>query len=847
MDFQGLLDALGYTADEFVSVCWQVPGGQFRSAVVQASDAVKKAEAIGAGSNIWFGVNPTAGPVRESAGRGSESDTTRVSSLFADLDVKDGACNDLPHARRIIAALSGKLGTPPTRIVRSGNGLQPYWPIEDGGPLTDEGRARAKALVTRWGRLVKQTCEEHGAGVDNVHELARVLRVPGTFNVKDADNPKPVVAEQAPGAPLTVAEINDRLNEFSVAEAAGDERITGGGPVVASPDTWVHATDPCKYATDTINGWRNDIPDIGRHPWLLAQAVRLTAMHRRGCLTEALHRRGYDIIAARFTELCEGGIGGPPREVKPREVEPEAWQFGVCEVSRMTDEEVDNELGSHPHWTDMVAGQEIVVAEIVDGSPPGDQPPPPPPGGGDGGQPGGGGGQQITLTDSGNAEMMAARHGGHLRYCPDMGKWLSWDGSRWVMRPDDSEAYQAAKQTIDAIQHNGDQRIARHILQSLSANKLSAMVGLARRTRAMQVHVDQLDADGYSLNTPDGIVDLRTGNLLLPDPNAWHTKRTGVGYDTAGGRPDGWLRFLDTTFGGDVELISYMQRLAGYAAMGVVSHHVLPFLLGAGQNGKTVFLEVLEMALGDYAIAAPATFLLERRSEQHETEIARLRGARMVICSEIDQGSKFAEAKVKLLTGGDRLTARFMRQDHFDFTPSHTLFLMGNHQPTVEAGGPSFWRRLRLIPFMNRVPDSQKVSGLQQMLVRDEGPQILAWIVQGAVDVSRLGSLVDPPAVLQATEEYATEEDTLGRFVDECLKFGGGDYSRTQAAMLSNTYTRWCRQNGEEELPTRVINRELSARLRVRKAEPVKSNGVRQWKNVEIAENWVPSWLMGDR
>ncbi|MFK5279863.1 phage/plasmid primase, P4 family, partial [Lacticaseibacillus paracasei] len=190
--------------------------------------------------------------------------------------------------------------------------------------------------------------------------------------------------------------------------------------------------------------------------------------------------------------------------------------------------------------------------------------------------------------------------------------------------------------------------------------------------------------------------------------------------------------------------------------MGVVSHHILPFLHGAGGNGKSVMLDVLVQLLGDYATTAPAGFLMTGRSD--ESAIARLSGQRLVVCSEIDQSARFDEAKVKLITGGDKLTARFLYGQYFSFVPTHHLWLMGNHQPRVEAGGESFWRRLRLVPFNVTVPKPQRIERLAQIMADEEGPGILAWIITGAVTAHRDG-LAEPAAVMAATDEYASEED----------------------------------------------------------------------------------------
>jgi putative DNA primase/helicase len=220
-------------------------------------------------------------------------------------------------------------------------------------------------------------------------------------------------------------------------------------------------------------------------------------------------------------------------------------------------------------------------------------------------------------------------------------------------------------------------------------------------------------------------------------------------------------------------MIGYLQRLVGYSAVGMIGPHVLPFCHGSGGNGKGAFLEAVTGVLGDYATSAPVGFLMAQTHSGHETEIARLAGARMVLCSEVNEDDRFDEAKVKQLTGGDTLTARFMRQDHFTFTPTHQLWLMGNHQPAVRSGGRSFWRRLRLVPFLHEVPESEVIDDLQGLLVREHGAALLAWIVAGAVAYAEDG-LREPDSVKSATAAYERDQDTVRRFVDDCCHLGGG-------------------------------------------------------------------------
>ncbi len=265
-----------------------------------------------------------------------------------------------------------------------------------------------------------------------------------------------------------------------------------------------------------------------------------------------------------------------------------------------------------------------------------------------------------------------------------------------------------------------------------------------------------------------------------------------------------WDTFLQTTFGGDPGLIEFMRRLCGLASIGVVLEHVLPFFFGQGSNGKSVLCEVLLGVFGgEYAITAPANLLIAGR-DKHETEIARLRGARLVVCSEVNKGAQFDEQKTKMLTGGDQLSGRGMRENFSDFTPSHTLILTGNHKPTMSGGGTSFWRRLSLVPFLHQVAAEDRKEGLAAKLVAEEGPGILAWIVSGAVDylLSRDAQEHDklrvPPSVREASEAY--REDTQGsveRFLSECCTVGRHQRPQRAAAVYAS-YRAWTSAMGEQ-------------------------------------------------
>jgi putative DNA primase/helicase len=219
-----------------------------------------------------------------------------------------------------------------------------------------------------------------------------------------------------------------------------------------------------------------------------------------------------------------------------------------------------------------------------------------------------------------------------------------------------------------------------------------------------------------------------------------------------------------------------------------------------------------EADLGGYAVSAPDGFLMAGRDSAHPTEIARLRGARLVICSEQTSGKRFDESKVKRLTGGDMLTGRFMRGDFFDFPPSHLIVVLSNHLPAVREGGPAFWRRVRRIPFLHVVPEDQQIKDFHEQLLAEEGPAILGWAVRGAAEVLSIG-LSDPPAVLEATEDYRVSEDTLASFVrDECLL---GPAWWCKISDFRTSYEQHCEEMGAEPLSAKALTMRLTSEYAV--------------------------------
>ncbi|WP_260615188.1 phage/plasmid primase, P4 family [Microbispora sp. KK1-11] len=418
-------------------------------------------------------------------------------------------------------------------------------------------------------------------------------------------------------------------------------------------------------------------------------------------------------------------------------------------------------------------------------------------------------------SDDGNALALVDRFGDVVRFCADRGRWLAWDGTRWEWQPVSGGIVREYAKRVARALPEGDKQSTTHKKYALSASGVTAMLTQASTDTRTVVAFGDLDAHPFELNTPAGIIDLTSGQLLPSDASRLHTRITSCAPDPSADTTL-WTQFLNDTFGADDELISYLRRLVGYSATGAVTRHVLPFCVGSGGNGKGVFLEALMAVLGDYATTAPSGFLMAKAHPQHETEIARLAGVRMVVCSEVGDDDRFDEVKVKLLTGGDSLTARFMRQDHFTFTATHTLWLMGNHKPHVRAGGRAFWRRLRLIPFEHEVPEDKMIDDLQGILARDHGPALLAWIVAGAAEYAA-GGLAEPERVKAATAEYAADQDTVSRFVEERCHLAPltPDHVQTQTTKLRQAYEAWCYSEGEAPVSAKKLTQELARKFGV--------------------------------
>lgn len=404
----------------------------------------------------------------------------------------------------------------------------------------------------------------------------------------------------------------------------------------------------------------------------------------------------------------------------------------------------------------------------------------------------------LCHSDQWLADVIALRTRGTLRYVPQTGKYLCWDGARWVpdaeLLAEDLIKRELRVIAIEASKHGATAKELKASeatsMMLLSAGKVTAVAQLLRSERSIAVSQSSLDHNRWQLNTPSGIVDLKTGLIGPADPDALCTKATSVGPSFTTECPR-WLEFLRETTQGDDALIAYLQRLSGYALTGSTEEQQLTFVHGSGGNGKGVFLNVLGEILNDYHHRAAMDVFTASHSDKHSTGVAALVGMRLVTASETSAGKRWDEALVKSLTGGDPISARFMRQDNFTFLPQFKLLFIGNHKPEIRDVDEAMRRRIQMVPFV--VKPTTVDTRLGEKL-RDEFPAILAWMIRGCL-AWQLEGLNPPTTVQVATKSYFADEDATGRWIEDCCTLTNEGATETQ--VLFESWREWANQNNE--------------------------------------------------
>ncbi|MEC5229989.1 phage/plasmid primase, P4 family [Bacillus inaquosorum] len=423
----------------------------------------------------------------------------------------------------------------------------------------------------------------------------------------------------------------------------------------------------------------------------------------------------------------------------------------------------------------------------------------------------------FHLTELGNAERLVYYHGKNIRYCNEL-DWLIWNGKMW--EEDSKRQIEAlTAQTLRAIY--GEAKATEDGYRKKQLNdwakkceRRNIRMNTILDTRPMvAVRKQELDSHKYLFNCENGVIDLKTGELLPHDRDFLFTKISSVAYQKDADCPN-WKAFLESIFIDEqgqpnYEIIDFMQKAIGYSLTGDTTEQVMFFLFGNGRNGKSTFINTVQQLLGDYGRQTNSdTFIKKKNDSSINNDIARLDGARFVSAVESEEGQQLSESLVKQITGGEKMSARFLRQEYFEFIPEFKVFFTTNHKPIVKGSDEGIWRRIRLVPFTVTIPKEKVDKKLPQKLAA-EMPGILRWAVEGCLKWQKDG-LKEPEVIRKATEGYREDMDILAPFLAEkCVIHQA---AKIEAKELYKEYKDWCYENDDVELKNRAFYRQLEIR-----------------------------------
>ena len=404
-----------------------------------------------------------------------------------------------------------------------------------------------------------------------------------------------------------------------------------------------------------------------------------------------------------------------------------------------------------------------------------------------------------SYDDTGNADRFIDRYGNLYKYSYIANKFYIYDGMKWKI-DDKGSIRKLIDEMIESIKnekvlHSEDvtEEEAREVFQKFykktrgTQAKKNIMNELMHRRPATP---DDFDRDDMLINVANGYIDLTSRELYKHDINKMFSQITNTDY-TEKMQPAVWLDFLNDIFAGDQKVIRYIQKALGYSLTGSTREQIMFILFGKGRNGKSIFVEVISEILGDYSNNMQAKSLMVKKNDNVNTDIARLSKARFVTSSEPNEGFRFDEGLIKQLTGGDKVTARFLYAEEFEYTPKFKIWVSTNHKPIIRGTDDGIWRRLVLIPFDVQIPEEKVDKDLKYKLLR-EAPAILNWMAEGAYMWMQEG-LEMPDKLKAAVQKYRNEMDTLGQFIEDCCKVD--KYSSEKVSNLHQAYKTWSNDN----------------------------------------------------
>jgi putative DNA primase/helicase len=741
--------------------------------------------------NVYFAIGVQG--ARPDRGRGTEAGVVSVTGFWADIDIlgPNHAAHTLPttveDAWRIIAAVPFK----PTVVVYTGGGLQAYWLFREPWQFEDENdRRKVKKMSRAFQRCLQRVARNHGWTMDGTADLVRLLRLPGTYNNKQAE---PVLVH------YEVMEDGRRYNpsdfeEFVELEADRESKaqVQGLEPeadlsLILAGCPWMHH---CKDDAASLSEpeWYRMLSIAGRCKGGLQIAHDLSRPFPKYTETETAEKLKQAI-----------GASGPATCAFIGTDLGQAEYCGKCEHRGTIKSPIilglHKRAGSAPR---PLAQTSAIVNRHIDLL-----------------------SSDFAVGDLGNAQRLIAVHGNDLRYNHDFAKWLVWDGRRWRI----DAAEQARKLAQDTMLEFVRQAMGTGNKDKLSIATLSLkspQIGYTLREAQPHIFVETavLDRDPWLLNFHNGTLDLRTGALRQHRREDFLTKVVHYNYLPDAECP-AFLRFLEHIMGGGpgasetmldraARLIGYLQKAFGYALTGTTSEKVVFIFLGAGNNGKSTLLSTFLKILEEYSVLLQIDTLMVRQENNNtQADLADLRGARFVMTSETEEGQRLAEGRLKRITQGmGKIKATRKYENPVEFPETHKLFMDANHKPVVRGTDNAIWNRLHPVPFSVTIPPGEIDPALPDKLLA-EAEGILAWAVAGARRWYREG-LGKPEDVESAGRQWRIDMDHLGRFIEErCIT---GDFARGKARVMYSAYCKWAEEAGERACAETDFSRSLGER-----------------------------------
>ena len=735
--------------------------------------------------NVYFAIGIQG--ARPEKGRGKEAGVITLPGLWADVDVlgPNHAALALPptmeDAWRIVRAVPFK----PTVVVYTGGGIQPYWLFREPWELDNEKeRKKAKALSKAFQKYMQGAALAHGWSMDGTADLCRLLRLPGTYNRKQAE---PITVR------YEVIEDGRRYNpsdfeEFLETEADPELKAHVQGAAPAEPTAEIaRILSGCSW----MRHCKEDAATLPEPEWY--RMLSIVGRCKDGArVAHDLSKPYPKYSEAETNEKLKQAMGasGPATCVFIATDLGQARHCNDCDHQGKIKSPVV--LGLHKKKSRSSAAQPCAASttnghiDLLSGD--------------------------FAAGDLGNAQRLIAMHGDDLRYNHDFAKWLVWDDWRWCIDTAEQARKLAQDTMLELVRQamaTGDEDLLSFAARSLKSPQISYTM------REAQPHIfiptAALDRDPWLLNFRNGTLDLRTGELRPHHRADFLTKMVHYNYNADAECPT-FLRFLERIMGGGPDaseaaldradrLIAYLQKAFGYALTGVTSEKAVMIFHGSGNNGKSTLLSTFLKILEEYAVLLQIdTLMVRQESNNTQADLADLRGARFVMTSETEEGQRLAEGKLKRITQGmGKIKAVRKYENPIEFPETHKLFMDANHKPVVRGSDNAIWNRLHPVPFSITIPPDEIDPELPAKLL-EEAEGILAWAVAGTLRWRREG-LGKPPEVESAGALWRAESDPLREFVEDCCVVHPG--LSVKAAPLWQAYEKWAEENGERHVLSR--------------------------------------------